>query len=139
MTIKIEGPTEAFAAVATVIIAADKLGTMAERDFLFNQVKNLDAFKGYDRAGFMKLLGDTVEKAHQTIPMDGPSFTKQGIEGLIQAVKEVLSPELRMELFGMAVGLVCADEPCDEERNLLEQLQRGLEIDDKAAQDLLGG
>jgi hypothetical protein len=139
MTIRFDGPTEAFAAVATTVVATDKLGTMDERDFLFEQVKNLDLFKGYDKAEFTKLLSDTTDKVYGTLPTDGTSITKQGVESLVEAVKEVLDPEMRVEVFRMAIGLVRSDKSSDEERTLLGQLQRGLEIDDGVAQDILGG
>jgi hypothetical protein len=139
MTIEFEDPTEAFAAVATVVIATDELGTMNERDFLFEQVKNLDMFNSYDQAEFTKLLGDAIEKVYETLPLDGLSITEQGIESLVQAIREVLRPELRVQAFKMAFGLARADKLCDEEKTMLEQLQRGLAIDAQVAQDILGG
>lgn len=139
ITIEFENPTEAFAAVAIIVIAADNLGTISERDFLFGRVKNLDVFKSYDQTEFTKLLSDAVEKAYETLPMDGSSITKQGIASLTQGVREVLNPELRVQVFEMALGLASADGLCDEEKTLIEQLQHGLEIDDRVAQSILGG
>ena len=138
-TIEFENPAEAFAAVATIVIATDNLGTMSERDFLFEQVKNLGVFTSYDQAEFIKLLSDVIGKAYQTLPMHGSSITVQGIDSLAQAIRQVLSPELRVQVFEMAFGLACADGLCDEEKTLLDQLQHGLEIDDRLAQSILGG
>jgi hypothetical protein len=137
MTIKLQRPTEAFAALAWVVCTADKLGSVEERDFLYEQVRNLEIFKGHDRIEFQYLLGATFIKVFQTHPGGESSLTEQGVDSLIQAVNATLSPELRVEAFRMAIGLARADELCDAEEALLEQLRRGLEIDDTVAQDIL--
>ena len=137
MSIKFEKPSEAFAAVITIIVAADKLGTMDERDFIFDQVKNINVFENYSQAEFAKLLEDSNQRVYETLPMDGVSFTRQGIESLAEAAREVLSLELRVEVFRMAAQLVRADKLSDEEETMLKKLQRGLEIDKNVAQDIL--
>lgn len=139
MAIKFRRPTEAFAAVAWVVCTADKLGSLEERDFLYEQVQGLEVFENYGLVEFQNLFGATFNRVFQTLPHGDLSVTKQGVESLIQAVNEVLNPELRVEAFEMAVGLANADNLCDEEKIMLEQLQHGLEIDDKVAQDILGG
>ncbi len=139
MAIEFRRPTEAFAAVAWVVCTADKLGSMEERDFLYEQVQDLNVFENYSLVEFQNLLGATFNRVFQTLPNAELSISEGGVESLIQAVREVSSPELRVEAFEMAVGLANADNLCDEEITLLGQLQRGLEIDDKVAQDILGG
>ena len=138
MAIEFRGPTEAFAAVFWVVCTADKLGSMEERDFLYEQVQGLKVFENYGLVEFQNLFGATFNRVFQTLPHDDYSVTKQGVEILIQAFNGVLNPELRVEALKMAVGLANADNLCDEEKTMLEQLQHGLEIDDKGAQDILG-
>ena len=138
MAIEFRGPTEAFAAVAWVVSTADKFGSMEERDFLYEQVQGLEVFEHYGLIEFQNLLGASFNRVFQTLPHDDYSVTKQGVESLSRAINEVLNPELRVEALKMAVGLANADNLCDEEKTMLEQLQHGLEIDDKVAQDILG-
>ncbi len=138
MAIEFRGPTEAFAAVAWVVSTADKFGSREERDHLYEQVQGLKVFENYGLVEFQNLFGATFNRVFQTLPHDDYSVTKQGVEILIQSVNGVLNPELRVEALKMAVGLANADNLCDEEKTMLEQLQHGLEIDDKGAQDILG-
>ncbi len=137
MNIKFEDPTEAIVALVSAVVAVDNVGSVDERNFLFEQVKSLDLFKNYDQAEFSKLLSEATGKIYATLPMDGASIAKQGIENLTQAAKEVLSPELRETAFRLAVGLARADKPTAEEMALLEQFQHGLEIDNEVAQAIL--
>ena len=138
MTIKFQRPTEAFAAVAWVVCTADKHGSVEERGFLYEQAHNLDIFKNYGRVEFQYLLGATFIRIFQALPNGEVSITELGVKRLVRAVNEILSPELRVEAFKMAIGLARADKLCDEEKILLQQLQRGLGIDDTVAQDILG-
>jgi len=55
------------------------------------------------------------------------SISEEDGAGLIGAIGEILAPELRIELWRIAVELACADGLCDEEKTLLEQLRRALE------------
>ena len=128
MTFQIENNAEAFASVAVVVAAADKIGSLEEQAFLFTQVKNLAVFSGYDEAGFAALLGGVVEKAYSTLPTTELSITEEGVAILCRAVREVLEPDLRLEAYQMAVGLIEADEATEEEKALLAALRSGLEL-----------
>jgi DNA phosphorothioation-dependent restriction protein DptG len=126
MSTQFKNPAEAFAALATVTVAADQVCTMQERRTLFEQTRHLDVFQDLDQAAFARLLEDTVESVYSTLPWDESSVTPQGIAALVEAARAVLSPELRGEAFGMALGLARADQLCDQELALLDQLRRGL-------------
>ena len=54
---------------------------------------------------------------------------EEGNRSLITAVREILTPELRIEVWRMVVGLAHADELCDVEESLLEQLRLALELE----------
>lgn len=110
-----------------------------KREILYEQVQGLEVFEHYGLVEFQNLFGASFNRVFQTLPHDDYSVTKQGVESLIQAVNEVLCPELRVEALRMAVGLANVDSLCDEEETMLEQLQRGLQVGDLVAQDMLGG
>ena len=128
MSIKFENPAEAFAAVATVVIAADRVTTLDERESLFARMRATEVFRSYDLAAFTRLLEDDVERVYGILPSDGSSITEQGVDTIVQAARDVLSPELRAGAYRMAVGLAHADRLRETERSLLEQLQRGLHV-----------
>ena len=134
MKIKFEKPVEAFAAIAWIIIAADKNGSIEERDFLYQRIKGLDVFINYRLAEFSQLLGATFLKI---FPKDEYSIAEESVDSLIASARNVLSLKLRMDAFEMAVGLANADGICDEEKILLKQLQNGFAIDVKTAQRIL--
>lgn len=112
---------------------------MEERDFLYEQVQGLEVFEHYGLVEFQNLFGALFNRVFRTLPHEDYSVTKLGVESLIQAVNEVLCPEPRVEALRMAVGLANVDSLCDEEKTMLEQLQRGLQVGDLVAQDILGG
>lgn len=139
MTIAFENPAEVFAAIASVVIAADKVCTMEERDFLVEHMAKLEVFQGCDQAQLIRLQADAVERVYGALPIDGSSITGQGVDSLVDAAEEVLSREQRADALRMALSLARSDKLCEEERSLLDQVRRGLQVDDQVAQDILGG
>ena len=137
MTIKFERPEEAFASIAWIVVAADKHGSIEQRNFLYQQVKDLDIFKNYSRVEFSQLLGATFVRICQIFPNGDSSGTGKRINSLISSVNKVLSPKLRMEAFKMAVGLAYADGLCNEEKILLEHFQQGFAINEEMTQEIL--
>ena len=137
MTIKLRKPTEAFAAIAWVVCSADKLGSRQELEFLYEQAQTLAIFEDCSLVEFQNLLGATFNQLFQTLPNGELVIPEQDVESVIQAVNKALTPQLRMDAFKMAVGLAYADNLCDVEKSMLDQLQVGLEIDDTVAQDIL--
>jgi tellurite resistance protein len=138
MTIAFENPAEASSAIASVVMAADNVCTMEERDFLVEHMKRQEVFQGYDDAQLIRLQADAVERVYDVFPIDGSPISRQGVDRLLDAAKEVLSREQRADALRMALCLARSDELCEEERSLLEHLQRGLQVDDQVAQDILG-
>ncbi len=128
MTIQFENSAEAFASLAVVVAAADKIGSLEEQAFLFTQVKSLSVFHDYDEAGFAALLGRVVGKVYSELPTTELFITEEGVAILCRAVCEVLEPDLRLEAYQMAVGLTEADEATKEERVLLAGLHSGLKL-----------
>ena len=56
MAIRIESPAEAFAAVASVAIAADSMGSMDERNAVLQRLKEAPTLKGQDTTALTALL-----------------------------------------------------------------------------------
>lgn len=137
MPIRFTRPSEALAAVVWAVCTADQIGSAEERSFIYQQVRSHAVFEDFTLLEFQHLLGATFIRLFQPLPNGELAITEDGVENLIQAVDEVLAPQMRLEAFEMAVGLASADNLCDGERSLLERLQQGLEIDNPAAQRIL--
>ena len=56
MSIRIESPAEALAAIASVVIACDSMGTLAERNAVLQRLKELPALSGQDNAALTALF-----------------------------------------------------------------------------------
>ena len=138
MSIKFEKPAEAIVAIASVLIAADKVGSLTERDFLFDHLREIDLFSGYDKSKFSSLLGDVTGKVWDSLPFENHSLTPAGFETLVVAVDAALPQKYKAEAYKMAWGLISCDGVCDEEMQLLEKIRQGLKIDPKIARSLQG-
>ena len=64
----IETPAGAFAAVATLVVGADRMATQEERDFIFGRMTALKVFKDLNGGEFMRLLADTSEEVCTSFP-----------------------------------------------------------------------
>ncbi len=126
MSMQFKNPAEAFAALATVTVAADQVCTMEERSTLFEQTRHLDAFQHLSLAAFARLLADAVESVYSILPWGESSVSQRGIADLIEAARAALNPDQRGQAFRMALDLASADQLCDPERALLDQLRCGL-------------
>jgi hypothetical protein len=138
MMIEFRNPAEAFIAVAWAVCTADKCGTEGERDYLYDQVRNLDIFEHCSREDFEHMIGLAYNKVFHTLPCEESVLTAEGVEYLINAVNKALGPELRVEVFKMACGLAQVDTIGEPERTLLGRLQEGFGIEPKVAREILG-
>lgn len=126
MTVKLDNSQEAFLAVLTLVAGADQVGSLEERDFLFERVKALSLFDGMSRAQFNKLLGSVTDKVYESLPLEDGSITTAGIDELLTAAKSSLSPVLQKTLAETAKALCGADDLSDQEAALLAQIQAKL-------------
>ena len=127
MSIQITNPAEGFAAIAAVVIAADSVGSMEERDAVFARAQQLEAFKGLDKAGFGKLLGAVTGQLCEHLPLtDTGSFTPGAITSVTAAVRAVLSAAQRAEALKFAEALCKADSTSATEAPVLAQLTKEL-------------
>jgi len=124
MPIKFENSSEAFLSVLTVVVGADNVGSIAERDFLFEKVKSLPSFGTLSLPDFSKLLGQVTDKVYSTLPQVDGALTSAGIDELLAAAKSVLSPELQQAALKAAAQLSESDETDAAEAALLSQIRR---------------
>lgn len=127
MPIEIESPAEAIAAIISVAIAADTLGSMSERSAAFALVKDLPAFSGYDATSFTKFLGAVTGKIFESLPLtEAGAVTTDGVAKLLVAVRPVLDADHRAVALRIAEGICRSDGANATEGALLAQLRAGL-------------
>jgi hypothetical protein len=124
MPIKFETSSEAFLAVLSVVAGADSVGSMAERDYLFETVKGLPGNSSLGKRECSELLGQVTEKVYSALPQADGAITSAGMEELLATAKSALSPELRTAVLKAAAQLCEADETNAAEASLLGQLRR---------------
>lgn len=138
MPMKIETPAEACAALAAIIVAADELGTLEERKFLFETVRTLPIFEGLDQRQFTELMADTTARLYDSLPTQGGRVSSDGVGRLVDMIRDALPEERRAEALEAAVGLAKADGVASVEALLLQRLCEGLDIDAADSKRLLG-
>ena len=127
MTIKISSPAEAFAAIASVVIAADSMGSLAERNTVIERLKTTGVLAGQDTAALSALLGRMTQHLCESLPVtESGAFTAESVATVVAAVKSTLNADQRGEALRLAEATVSADGADDSERALLDQLRAGL-------------
>ncbi len=128
MDLHFERPSEAYAAVAWAICAADEEGTVEERAHLHDHVSKMEVFKDLTHADFTALLGSTRTRLFANLPNNGICIAPAGIDQIIKSVNSVLDREQRLEAYRMARGIAEADKLMPIEVTVLEQLADGFGI-----------
>jgi tellurite resistance protein len=127
MTIKISNSSEAFAAIASVVIAADSVGSLAERDAVIDRCRATRALADHDDAALQALLNRMTQHLCDSLPVsESGAFTPEAVATVIAAVKSLLSSEQCRDALRLAEATVTADGANDAERTLLDQLRAGL-------------
>jgi tellurite resistance protein len=127
MTIRISSPSEAFVAVASIVIAADSVGSLAERDVVMARLKAISCLANQDEAALKSMLGQVTQHLCDCLPVSNSgAFTTAAVATIVAAVKPLLSAEQRGEALRLAEATVTADGASDTERALLDQLRAGL-------------
>ena len=135
MSITFDSDEEVFAALSWIIMCADGKGSPQERDFLYNKLHDMDIFRDYDPIQFSQRMGAVNTKLFDCLQNDGTSFTPEGIDDFVTAAKNVISPYLYYDLFNLAVKIAYLDGLDERERKVINQLQTGLGIDAKTAEE----
>jgi len=127
MALKFEKNTEAFLAVLAAVLGADNVGSLEERDVLYKKVKAIPLFGNPSMPEFSKLLGKVTDAVYSELPtQDGGGISAAGIDTLLAAAKQALTPDLRKTLIQTASDLIDADGADEEEEALVEKIRRAL-------------
>jgi hypothetical protein len=126
MSLKFEKNSEAFLSVLTLVVGADQVGSLSERDFLFQKVKGISIFGNPSSADFSKLLGQVTDAVYSKLPQQDGVITAAGVDALLAEVKGALSPELRKTLVQTASELGGLDGADARETELIEKIRRAL-------------
>jgi len=135
---KIETPADAFAALAVLVLGADRVGTFEERRFLFERLSAHTVFGDLDGEAFATLVKETTDQVHDSFPIDDGRVTDEGVSEAVGMIAGTLSSELRTDAFRMAVDLARVDGMVRQEEAVLELVRDGLGIDRSTAAELLG-
>lgn len=125
---KIENATDAFAALAVLIVGADGVGTTEERQFLYGALAALPMFRDLDASQFAVLLSDTTDRVCSSLPTEDGWVTEEGVLSVLRQIRQTLSPELRERALQMATDLAGSDEISVEEDALLQHVRRELSL-----------
>lgn len=126
MSLQFEKNTEAFLGVLSVVLGADQMGSLEERDFLFNKVKGISIFGNPSSADFSKLLGKVTDAIVAELPQEDGVITAGGIDTLLAEAKRLLSADLRKTLVETASALSDADGADASETALIDQIRKAL-------------
>lgn len=137
MSFRVENPAEAFAIIATLVRAADKIGSRQEKDYIFERAKSLDIFKDYDDQQFRELFTTVNQEVFISESTENLSVSDEEIMELCAEIKKVLTKDNIIEAYTMACELACSDRLLQVERNLLDRLQDNLDIDAGVASNIL--
>lgn len=124
MPIQFENSGEAFLSVLAVVVGADQVGSIAERDFLFEKIKSLPSFGNLSLPEFSKLLGRVTDNVYSALPQADGELTPAGLDELLAAAKTHLSPELQQTALKAAAQLCESDETNAAEAALLSRIRR---------------
>jgi tellurite resistance protein len=127
MAIRIESPAEAFAAIASVVIAADSMGSMDERNAVLQRLKEAPALKGQDTAALTVILTKVTGHLCDGLPItETGAFTPAAVDQVITAVRGVLGAEQLAQAVKLAEATMDSDGASETEKALLVQLRAGL-------------
>ncbi len=131
-TAKFEEPAEVFMAVIIGAVSADEKYSVDEMRLVWEEIEGMDIFKGHDYRELESRVLNTFDKN-----LSEPSaFSHDETSFIIEAAKELLSPNLQEKAFETAVKVAYADKNLEgfelgadeREKTFLNQLQEGLEI-----------
>ncbi|HEX2736368.1 MAG TPA: hypothetical protein VHM70_32420 [Polyangiaceae bacterium] len=126
MPLKFENGAEAFLAVLALALGADSVGSLKERDFLFEKVKPLPIFGNPSSQAFSQLLGKITDAVYTELPTEEGAISAAGVDQLLTEAKKILSPELSKTLIATAAELLKSDGSDEAERVLLAKIERVL-------------
>jgi hypothetical protein len=125
MTLTFEDDGEAFLSVLALVIGADMIGNLSEREFLLEQLVGIDRFRDLTPDELGTRLATVTDKVHGSLPQQDGALTSEGIASLLVEVERTLDPDLARTLVQTTEKL-CADGICAPEEDLLAQIRQTL-------------
>lgn len=124
MALELENDREAFLAVLSLVVAADHVGSLAERDFLLERLSAVAPFTGSSKTEIGKLLGEVTQKVYDALPNEGGAITPAGVDQLLETAKSRLSAAQQKSCLELASGLAKVDDGSKDEARLLEVIKQ---------------
>jgi len=125
LSFQVENAAEAYAAIALLVVGADGIGTIEERDFLFGDLREADVFAGYTAESLGALLGRLVGR----MQLGPDADDTKAVTAVCSGARGVLRPDGCRALFSIAVRVAHSDGLDDRERRVLGMIAEGLDVD----------
>lgn len=120
-------PTEAFAAIALIAVAADGYITGSESQAITTTFSRMQLFTNYSGEKMRTMIDQLLNQLQE-----------QGSDALLTAALAKLPTELRETAFAVVTDITLADgEISEEEERLLDSLYNSLEIPEEIATKII--
>jgi len=113
---------EALAAIASLILSADQVGTSPERKYLFETVGTHEPFQDFDGVQFKALVQRVNANLFSTEEEFNNRISSAGVQEFCDAVKTVLPTSKWEGAMQMACELACSDGLLKVEQRLLNEM-----------------
>ena len=137
MAFSVESPAEAYAAVSLLVAGSDGVGTLEERQFLFDMLGKNTVFSDYNSERLGALFGTLIARMYDDLPIDGVSLTEEAADILCVSARAQLDLGQCGDLFALAVSVACCDAIEENERAMLARIAAALGIEADAAQKVV--
>jgi tellurite resistance protein len=137
MAFSVESPAEAYAAVSLLVAGSDGVGTLEERQILFEKLGEATVFSGYDSERLDALFGTLNARMYDNLPNDGVGLTDDAIDILCASARAQLDLGQCSDLFALAANVACCDAIEENERAMLARIAAALGIEVDAAQKIV--
>jgi tellurite resistance protein len=134
---RVETPADACVVLAALMVGADEVGTLEEGAFIFETMAELPMFGDMDSVQFSELVAEAAQWVWTTFPSQDDRMTDEGISDLLELVRTAIGKDDRADVARAAAGIAKADGMNSDERALLRQICRGLDIDSRLTRELL--
>ncbi len=137
MSFNVESPAEAYAAVSLLVAGSDGVGTLEERQFLFDMLGETTVFSDYDSERLGALFGTLIARMYDHLPVEGVGLTEEAADILCASAKAQLDLGQCEDLFALAARVACCDAIEENERAMLTRIAAALGVEPDAAQKII--
>ena len=125
---KFSNASEGVLALISLVLTADQVATDPERNYLFNQVGNLDLFRVLDEHDFIGMMSSVNEQLFGTPDAYDALMQSGGVHQFCEAFKAVVPASMTESAFQLACEIASSDGLIEIERDLLHAVGAGLGI-----------